>query len=153
MTTVRVFKDADGRLRGVTAEDERNQRRWKKYIDSLAHMDQAEYEIKIPRDPAQHNKFMRMVGMLLERTEAFTDRDSLRKWITIGAGYMEQDGSGAWVAKSLAFDAMDGIEFAEFFRRAEDFLHSDRARQGLWRHLNAHQHAENIRQLLEGGQT
>ena len=36
MTKVHVYKDSDGRLRGVSAEDERNQRRWRKFIDSLA---------------------------------------------------------------------------------------------------------------------
>jgi hypothetical protein len=149
MTTVHVYKDSDGRLRGVTAEDERNRRRWIQYIDSMAPGDHAEYETHVPRDPAQHGKFMRMVTLLLERTEAFDDFNALRKWITVGANYIEQDASGKWVAKSLAYDKMDGSEFAEFFRKAEDFLWTDRARAMLWRHMDMHQHTEAIRQLLE----
>lgn len=149
MTKVHVYKDNDGRLRGVSAEDERNQRRWRKFIDSLQPGEQAEYEFTIPRDPKQSAKFMAVVRRLLERTEAFTDFDALRSWIVVGAGYMEQDEAGKWVAKSLAWDRMDGAEFAELFAAAETFLYSDRARQMLWRHLNPHQHAEAIKQLLE----
>jgi hypothetical protein len=149
MTKVHVYKDSDGRLRGVSAEDERNQRRWRKFIDSLAPGEQAEYEFTIPRDPKQSAKFMAIVRRLLERTEAYDDFDALRAWIVIGAGYMVQDDFGAWVAKSLAWDSMDGAEFSELFTRAETFLYSDRARQTLWRHRNAHQHADAIKQLLE----
>jgi hypothetical protein len=149
MTKVHVYKDNDGRLRGVSAEDERNQRRWRKFIEALAPGEQAEYEFTIPRDPKQSARFMATVRRLLERTEAFTDFDALRAWVVIGAGYMEQV-DGQWVAKSLAWDAMDGAEFAELFQRAETFLYSDRARQTLWRHLNPHQHAEAVKQLLEG---
>lgn len=152
MTTVRVFRDNDGRLRGVTAEDERNQRRWKKYIEALKPGEEAEYDITIPRDPKQSAKFMTTVRRLLERTEAFTDFDALRVWITTGAGYLEQrevNGKTEWVPKSLAFEAMDGTEFAELFRKAEDFLWTDRARRGLWRHLTPAQHHDTIRQLLE----
>lgn len=149
MTNVHVYKDNDGRLRGVSAEDERNQRRWKKYVDSLAPGDQAEYDVTIPRDPKQSAKFMAVVRRLLERTEAFSEFDALRAWVVVGAGYMEQDESGAWVAKSLAWNNMDGAEFSELFQRAETFLYSDRARQTLWRHRDPHQHADAIRQLLE----
>lgn len=149
MTKVHVYKDTDGRLRGVSAEDERNQRRWRKFIEALAPGEQAEYEFTIPRDPKQSAKFMAVVRRLLERTEAFSEFDALRAWVVVGAGYMEQNESGEWVAKSLAWDSMDGAEFAELFQRAETFLYSDRARQTLWRHLNAHQHAEAVKQLLE----
>lgn len=149
MTKVHVYKDSDGRLRGVSAEDERNQRRWRKHIDSLAPGEHTEYDFTIPRDPKQSARFMAVVRRLLERTEAFTDFDALRSWVVVGAGYMEQNPLGHWVAKSLKFDEMDGAEFSELFTRAETFLYSDRARQTLWRHLNAHQHAEAVQQLLE----
>ena len=149
MTKVHVYKDNDGRLRGVSAEDERNQKRWRKFIDSLAPGEHAEYDFEIPRDPKQSAKFMCMVRRLLERTEAFDNFDALRAWITTGAGYMTQDESGQWVPKSLAWDSMDGAEFSELFQRAETFLYSDRARTTLWRHLNPHQHADAVKQLLE----
>ena len=149
MTKVHVYKDNDGRLRGVSAEDERNQRRWRKFIEGLAPGEQAEYEFTIPRDPKQSARFMATIRRLLERTEAFTDFDALRAWVVVGAGYMVQEEAGNWVAKSLAWDSMDGSEFTELFQRAETFLYSDRARQTLWRHLNQHQHADAVRQLLE----
>lgn len=149
MTKVHVYKDESGRLRGVSAEDERNQRRWRKHIDSLAPGEHTEYDFTIPRDPKQSAKFMAVVRRLLERTEAYDDFDALRSWIVVGAGYMEQNPLGHLVAKSLKFDEMDGAEFSELFTRAETFLYSDRARQTLWRHLNAHQHAEAVKQLLE----
>ena len=149
MTKVHVYKDNDGRLRGVSAEDERNQRRWRKHIDSLAPGEHTEYDFTIPRDPKQSAKFMAVVRRLLERTEAYDDFDALRSWIVVGAGYMVQNEAKEWVAKSLAWDTMDGAEFSELFTRAETFLYSDRARQTLWRHLNAHQHAEAVKQLLE----
>lgn len=149
MTKVHVYKDNDGRLRGVSAEDERNQKRWRKFIDSLAPGEQAEYEFTIPQNPAQKAKFMAMVRRLVDRTEAFDNPEALREWIVIGAGYIEQDEKGAWVAQSLALDKMDGAKFAELFQRAETFLYSDRARTTLWRHLNPHQHADAVKQLLE----
>lgn len=150
MTKVHVYKDNDGRLRGVSSEDERNQRRWRKFIDSLAPGEHAEYDFEIPRDPAQSARFMCMVRRLLERTEAYDNFDALRSWLIVGAGYMEQDATGAWVAKSIAWDKMDGAEFAELYRRVEDFLWSDRARATLWRHLSAAQHKDAVEQLLEG---
>lgn len=67
MTKVHVYKDNDGRLRGVSAEDERNQKRWRKFIDSLAPGEQAEYEFTIPRDPKQSARFMATVRLLLAR--------------------------------------------------------------------------------------
>lgn len=149
MTKVHVYKDNDGRLRGVSAEDERNQRRWKKYVDSLAPGEQAEYDFTIPQNPAQKGKFMAMVRRLCDRTEAFDNPEALREWIVVGAGYIEPDGEGGWKAQSLALDSMDGAKFSELFLRAETFLYSDRARQMLWRHLNPHQHAEAVKQLLE----
>ncbi len=148
MITVNVYKDNDGRLRGVTAEDERAQRKWKKFVDSLAPGEHATYQVEIPRNPAQHGRFMAMTRRLLERTEAFTDFDALRDWLTIGAGYMVQDAEGKWVAQSIAFDSMDGVEFGELFRKVEDFLWSDRARRTLWRHLTPAQHNDAITQLL-----
>ena len=149
MTKVHVYKDESGRLRGVSAEDERNQRRWRKHIDSLAPGEVAEYDFEIPQNPAQKGKFMAMVRRLVNRTEAFDSMDAMREWIVVGAGYIEQDEKGAWVAQSMALDKMDGAKFAELFQRTETFLYSDRARQTLWRHMGAHQHAEAVKQLLE----
>lgn len=147
MTTISVFKNNQGRWQGVSEEDDRALKKRSRYLADADIGTTAELgEMIIPRSPKHHRLFLRKVRVLLSRTEAMTDFDGLRKWLVVGAGYTEPDGTGGLRARSLKFAEMDEADFAELHRKVDDFLWTDHALEFLWPHLK-----EKARQDSMGG--
>lgn len=131
MTSIVIFKAEDGKLRGLGEEHERAYARWKRLVANMDIGETLEFSFTIPQSPKHHRAFFRKVRILLERTEAMTDFEGLRKWLTAGAGYVNEDGT----VQSLSYASMDEVQFSQFHRKVDDFLRSDHATSFLWPHL------------------
>jgi hypothetical protein len=83
------------------------------------------------RNPRVHRFVMTMFEYLYDRQEFFTNRDSCRKYLTIGAGYYTEHkipGRERTMleADSIAFHKMDEDTFRELKGRVIDFvMHPD----------------------------
>lgn len=135
MTRIVIVKNEQGKLSGLSAEDERAYTKWKRLVADMEVGETLEFGFTIPRSPRHHRKFMHKVRTLLDHTEAVTDFKVLRTWLVVGAGYTEPDGAGGERAQSLAFDQMDEADFAELHRKVDDFLWTPHALEVLWPQL------------------
>ena len=131
MTSIVIVKDNDGKLRGMGEENERAYAKWRRLVANMEIGETLEFAFTIPRSPKHHRAFFRKIRILLNHTEAMTEFGGLRKWMVAGAGYVDADGT----VQSLAFSAMDEVEFSEFHHNVDDFLRTDRALDFLWPHL------------------
>lgn len=148
MTQVVIVKCEDGRLRGLGQEGERAYNKWRRMVADMEIGETLEFGFTAPRSPKHHRKFFAIVRSLLEHTEAFTDFDALRDWLTVGVGVVEPDGAGGYRAKSMSFTEMEEPEFSELVRKATDFLFTERAQRVLWRHLDQQKRDEMVRSVL-----
>lgn len=137
-----LTKGQDGKLYGLDPKGQRAWDRFKAKLKSLDFGDTLGFTFFLPRDPVSHRSFFRKLQVLLERTEAFTELDTLRAWLLLGAGYCDYvpglDGKLRAVPRSMAFDAMDQADFMELNRKVDEFLYTEHALNVLWPGL-AHQ--------------
>ena len=75
--------------------------------------------VKRPRNPDFHRKFFSLLQLVYENQERYTNFERFRKEIVMRAGFYEEHvhltGKVSYVAKSLAFDSMDEIEFSALY--------------------------------------
>lgn len=83
------------------------------------------FDIKQPRNQKFHRKFFALINLVFENQEIFANREDLRKFLTMKAGYYKriETTSGEMILpKSVSFAKMDGIEFAELYDRVLDVI-------------------------------
>lgn len=153
MTTVTIFKDPSGHLRGATDEDERMYQQWRRKVRDLEYGEMLVFEWKDPRCPKHHAKFIHKVRSLLARTEAFGNEKDLRQWLTMAAGYVDwqpgPDSTPNAIPKSIAFHELDEAEFAELHRAVDFVLWSSDGLAKLWPHLDEVKRYEAMQQFME----
>ena len=100
-----LTKGQDGKLHGLDPKGQRAWDRFKAKLKSLDFGDTLGFTFFLPRDPVSHRSFFRKLQVLLERTEAFTELDTLRAWLLL-------QGRRELVAETL-HDIVDPLVFAE----------------------------------------
>jgi hypothetical protein len=72
-----------------------------------------------PRNPEFHRKFFSLLQLVFENQERYDNFERFRKEIVMRAGFYEEHvhltGKVSYVAKSLAFDKMDALEFEALY--------------------------------------
>jgi len=85
-----------------------------------------EYKYKMSRNLGFHKKFFALINMLFDNQEQFTNKDFMRKQLTIEAGYFTEEvgfhGEVIKEAISISFASMDEIEFQEYYNRFIDTI-------------------------------
>lgn len=81
-------------------------------------------EVSKPRNGGLHRKAFVLLGKVWPHTE-YPTKESLRKAMTIGAGFTEEvinpmNGEVSWAPRSWEFNQMDDLEFQELYSRLID---------------------------------
>lgn len=143
MSRLVITKGEDGKLCGLDPAGQRAYGRFKAAVAALRPGETLGFTFRLPRSPKHHAFFFLKLQRLLERTEAFTELDKLRAWLTMGAGYADfvpgMDGQPNAIPRSLEFDSMDEADFAELHRAVDAFLWTLHAQAVLWPALDANQ--------------
>tara|TARA_R110000868_G_scaffold22661_3_gene92844 strand:+ start:65 stop:478 length:414 start_codon:yes stop_codon:yes gene_type:complete len=83
-----------------------------------------EFSYSKPRNYMFHKKFFALVELVYQNQEAYSNKDDLRKDLTIDAGFYRVttnlQGNEVKKAQSISFAQMDEIEFNEFYNRFID---------------------------------
>jgi hypothetical protein len=75
-------------------------------------------DIKKPRNYMFHKKFFALVELVFQNQDLTDDKDNLRAYLTVKAGFYEtitSDIGVMYLPKSISFAKMDEIEFEELF--------------------------------------
>lgn len=154
MSRLVITKGQDGKLCGMDPAGQRAYARFRAAVVSMQPGDTMAFTFRMPRNPKHHAFFFKKLQMLLERTEAFTELDKLRAWLTMGAGYADfvpgLDGKPNAIPRSLDFDSMDETEFTELHRATDEFLWGQHAQAILWPALTPKQRWECMESFMEG---
>lgn len=102
-------------LNGLAAADEEGKqalRRWK-VGETL------KCSVKKPRDYRNHKRYFALLNLTFENQEKYTSFEHFRKAVQIAAGHVDElitlDGEVVLIPKSIAFDALDEMEFTKVF--------------------------------------
>jgi hypothetical protein len=143
MSRLVITKGQDGKLCGLDPAGQRAYGRFKAAVAALQPGETMGFTFRLPRSPKHHAFFFLKLQRLLERTEAFTELDKLRAWLTMGAGYADfvpgSDGKPNAIPRSLEFDSMDEADFAELHQAVDAFLWTLHAQAVLWPAIDADQ--------------
>lgn len=152
MSKVIILKDETGKLRGLDEAGQRAYAKWRKLVTELPIGQTLSFTYRMPRSLNHHRLFFAKLQSLLSRTEAFTDLNKLRYWLTMGAGYADfvpgLDGKPNAIPLSMDFDAMDEAEFSELHVAVDNFLWTTRAQETLWPSLDADGRYRCVESLL-----
>lgn len=152
MTTLTVTRGDDGKLRGLSAPDERAYRRFVHELGNLAAGDVVSFSYYFPRSGPFHRRHFAILGALFDMQERFEDPEHLRKWLEVGAGHFfmvaDEHGEVIKIPDSIAYHRLDDVEFSRHHDECVKFIRSDHARRFLWPHLSAEQTYETVETLL-----
>ncbi|CAG4889418.1 DUF1367 family protein [Paraburkholderia gardini] len=140
MSKVILHIDDRGKLTGIDEKNERAYGRFRAKLEKLRPGDTLSFDFRIPRSPKFHRLHFAMMGAFFATQEVFDDRERMRKWIEVGAGHVEfmpgPDGSLVALPKSIAYEALDDVEFHDIHEGVKAFIRSPQAYRYLWPHLN-----------------
>ena len=143
MSAVVITKGETGALEGFGQKGARAWAKFRARVAAMAPGETLHFEWHEPRSPQHHKLFFAKLGALLDLQEQFEDTDTLRQWLTVGAGYCRfvPGPTGRMVALplSIAWHRMEEVEFAELHRKVDDFLWTPHARAFLWPHMTDQQ--------------
>lgn len=81
-------------------------------------------EVKRPRNPLHHRKFMALVQLIQESSDRYNSVEDVLVAIKLRTGWYREhvtaNGELVYVPKSIAFDAMDQTKFEQFYSQAID---------------------------------
>lgn len=151
MTEVTLFLNSQGKLEGVTDEDERLYQGFRRKVHYLGD-GLLVFQWRDPRCLKHHAKFISKIKNLLERTEAFSKEKDLRQWLTMAAGYVDwqpgPDSTPNAIPKSISFNDLDEAEFAELHRAVDGVLWSTEGLAKLWPHLSLEKQYESMQDFM-----
>ena len=154
MTTIIVTKNDQGKLGGLSEKDQKAYARFRKTIDALEPGEILTLDFWFPRNKKFHGLYFVMMTQLFDAQDQFEDLDTLRYWLTVGAGdcafYPGPSGKMVAIPKSINWKSMDDEEFSDHFRRVKAFLRTPRATQFLWPHLTPADASEMVETILMG---
>lgn len=152
MTSITIFKDEEGKLRGWKERDAKAYAKFKAAVRDLAIGEMMGFRVWFPRNPKLHRLHFAVVGSLFDAQEQFDDPDDLRKWLYVGAGYCNvlpgPKGKMVAIPKSISYDQIDDAEFGELHESVVKFMQSEHALRFLWPHLDPQQAAETVEAVI-----
>lgn len=141
-------------LRGV---DEKNDRRWKRFLRQVFSLEDgeiAEIGTRIPRSGPFHRFHMAIEQAVFDAQERFTEFEQFRNWLKIGAGHVTwvpgAKGGIVPLPKSISYAELDDGEMREVHDAMLAFLRGPHAAPYLWKHLDADEAAEMLEAVLRG---
>lgn len=76
--------------------------------------------VRKPRDYTNHKKYFALLNLTFENQEKYTSFEHFRKAVQIAAGHVDElitiEGEIVFIPKSIAYDALDEMEFDKVFR-------------------------------------
>lgn len=139
-------------LRGI---DDKNQKRWLKFLKrvfGMEHGEIAEVGTRIPRSGPFHRFHMATEQAVFEAQERFTNFEMFRNWLKIGCGFVEwvpgAKGGIVPLPKSISFADLEEDPMREFHADMLAFLRGPHAAPYLWKHLGAVKAAEMMDAVL-----
>lgn len=152
MTTMMVFKDDKGEFRGRNEEDQRAYARFRKDMKDAEPGELFEFSYRAPRNPKFHKFHMAMLQAVFDNQELLVQFEIFRKWVEVGAGHCDfvpgPGGKSIAIAKSIAFDKIDDIEFERHHQAVKEFLRSPQATRSLWPQTSDEDAAEGMERIL-----
>lgn len=155
MTTVTIFKNADGRIQGATDADDR---KYKSYCRKVRDLEPGGGELitfgwKDSRCPKHHSRFIFKIRNLFQRTEAFGSDDDLRRWLIQASGHVKwepgPDSTPNALPISIKFDSLEEAEFIELHRAVDFVLWSAEGQAKLWPALSEEQRYMAMKEFME----
>lgn len=114
MAVINLIKGRNLTLKPADAESE-------KYLTRIPFGESVVCKVRRPRNPGLHRKFFSLLTLVFENQEIYQDFTAFRHEIVMRAGYYQKHvhltGQVSYVAKSLAYDALDDVEFQELYDR------------------------------------
>lgn len=137
---------------GFTKSDKKAWRRfWKKLI-SLEHGEMATAEMRFPRSSKFHRLHMAMEQSVFDAQERFEQFDQFRNWLKVGAGHVDwfpgPKGGIVPIPKSIAYSALDDVEFHQLHEAMIQFLLTPHAQKALWPHLGEQDRADMMMSVI-----
>lgn len=95
-------------------------------ISGLSQMKEIEISFKYRRVPEQLRAYWWFLSYVNEATDAYPNAEKLHEALKFALGYTTQmvtlSGEIVIVPDSVALSAMDGLEFTEYFKKAEKLI-------------------------------
>lgn len=152
MSSVLIVKGNDGRLEGFGERGARAYGRFLKAVKELEIGELLSFTFKVPRSPKFHKLHFAMLRAVFESQEQFSGEYEFRKWCEVGAGHVKfvpgPQGRMVALPKSIAYDALDDVEFSELHDAVKAFLRTPHALAFLWGHLDESKASESIEAIF-----
>lgn len=153
MASVTIMKDATGKLTGFGEKGVRAYNRFLKAVRELEIGEMLSFSYKVPRSPKFHRLHFVMLDAFYQQQEQFGDGEQFRKWLEVGAGHCDfvpgPNGRMVALPRSIAYDALDDIEFSDVHEGIKRFLRTEHARRFLWPHLPLTSSADTVDSIIQ----
>ena len=114
-----MLKDLEQRL--VPDDDEA-----RKYLKRLKPGEPVLVSVKKPRNIQFHRKYFSLLNLAFSNQDVYDDFEAFRKEVAMRAGFWQEHihvtGAISYTAKSIAFHAMDELEFADLYQKSIDAI-------------------------------
>lgn len=141
-------------VRGV---DEKNHKRWLRFLRnlfSLEHGEVAEIGTRLPRSGPFHRFHMAIEQAVFDAQERFASFGQFRSWIYIGTGFCDwvpgAKGGIVPIPKSISYAELDESAMREFHTEMCAFLRGPHAPAFLWKQMSPQQAADMMDTILRG---
>lgn len=138
MPTVILERGPDGKLRGISAKDERAYAKFRRRIEGLD--GSIVFTWQEPRSGPYHRRFFAILNRVFEAQEQFQESEHLLTWLKVGAGFVDlvpgPNGKPVALARSIAFHRLDQAEFEPIASAIWAFFRTTHCTRFLWPHLD-----------------
>lgn len=136
MAEVIVFRDEAGKLAGLGESGARAFAKFRAAVDKLDIGETLTFSWKAPRSPQFHRRHFAVLAAMFEQQDQFQDADAFRMWVQVGAGFCDlmpgPKGKPVAMPKSIKWDRLDDVEFAEHHAAVIAFMRSTHFTRFLW---------------------
>ena len=152
MAEVVIFKDESGKLAGLGEKGARAWSKFQKLVRELEVGESLRFSWWAPRSQGMHRRHFVILNTIFEAQDQFVDEHAFRMWVQVGAGFADMfpgpKGKPVAIPRSIAWDKLDDVEFAEHHAAVIGFLRSVHATRFLWPWLDDKQADDMIDSLL-----
>lgn len=139
--------------RGESADDNRAWKLMWRKIFAMRAGDVLSVSFVFERHLPTHRGYMKVEAALFDQQEQFNNRDTLRDWLKVGAGFVKwapgATGGIVPIPKRLTFVAAEETEFRKYVADALAFIRGEHCQKYLWPHLAPAARSEMVEQILQ----